>query len=262
MSEQHAEYETLKEVHEAFLMWETEGKAWDYAFTLWKTAKTLVKEIEEDKVGMELDDEDLASDVFRKLSQTGSLTKCITDDLRRLVIRYHACGVSTTDTVVGIISDQSYSNITPFYFLKYDDVCGSQNVKKFLVSRLSYLKPSHPRWPQKKFGELWRSERENYIDTIKEIPLTHPQERLQKLSNHYADLEVLYKTAENATDKERYHKCMMRTLAGIEVMTREPIHKPQPRSLTKEQSTIALSKPNDDNVIDVTPETEGVSVNR
>ena len=39
--------------------------------------------------------------------------------------------------------------------------------------RVSYLKPSDPRWPDKKYGEYWAHERQAYLNTINDIPLGH-----------------------------------------------------------------------------------------
>ena len=237
-------YKTLSEVHEAFPLWEREGEALSFALALWYKATHLVTEASEVK----LREKELADAVFQKLYS--SLRKCLTDDLRRLLIRYHARGIGTTAAVEAILTDDAYENITPFYTFRYSNVCGFKNIKDYLVGRLSYLKPSHPRFP-KKFSDLWQEERQNYMDAIKEIPLTAPGERLQKLSEHYFELESLFEKSERATDKERYHKCMMRTLAGIELMTREPVHKSLPTQLVEEKRSPALPTPETDNVIDV-----------
>ena len=249
------EYETLDDVHKAFVCWESEGKAYDFGIALWKTAAHVVRcEVgawKYDGYGKDR----LAGEVFLTLRKTGSLTECLTDDLRRLVIRYHARGLSTTPAIQAILGDDSMRDITPFWLLKYSNVCGGENIKNFLVSRLSYLKPSHPRWPEKKFGEFWRTERAEYVDLIKDIPLTQPQEQLSRLSEHYADLEMQYQNAECAADKERFHKCMMRTIAGINHLTRDlrlPSQQ-QPVSVGAEPTQPALQPPKQD-IIDIPAE--------
>ena len=146
-------------------------------------------------------------------------------------------------------------DITPFWLLKYRYACGVENIKNFLVSRLSYLKPSHPRWPEKKFGAFWRAERAAYVDVIKDIPLTQPQEQLSRLSEHYTDLEMQYQNAERATDKERFHKCMVRTIAAIHQLTRDPCltSQQQPVSVGAEPTQPALQSPQQD-IIDIPAE--------
>ena len=249
--EKKFEFETLDKAHEAYINWESEGKATLFAWALWKTA---IKGIPAESEGF-LSNEELRDKVFVKLQGAGSLSKCLTEDLRRLVIRYHARGVSTTQTIKLILSDESIKNINPFSLLSNDVVCGYENIKSFLVSRLSYLKPSHPRWPEKKFGDFWRSERAGYVDRIKDIPLTQPVEQLQKLSEHYTDLQAQYNSAKNTTDQERFHKCMIRTLAAIHQISRDPSIKSQQHALTQEQQTPALQQPQQEDIIDIIPHT-------
>ena len=212
------EYETLDGVHDALVSWESEGKAYEFGDALWKTAEKCVRsEPKSEYYGKQK----RATAVFLVLRREGSLRRCLTDDFRRLVIRYHARGLSTTAAIEAILSDDSMSGVTPFWVFKHSGVCGYKNIKDFLVSRVSYLKPSHPRFP-KKFSDYWRSERADYVDTIKEIPLSHPIEQLSKLSEHYTELEMAYESAQSAMDKERFHKCMLRTMAAIHLITRDP----------------------------------------
>ena len=245
------EYETLDDVHEAYINWESEGKAIKFAWALWETAeKCVCAEPERYQFYEKLKDK-----IFAKLNGAGSLSKCLTEDFRRLVIRYHARGVSTTKTIELILSDESIREVTPFGFLTADGICGYENIKSFLVSRLSYLKPSHPRWPEKKFGDFWRSERASYVDQIKDIPLTQPLEQLEKLSEHYTNLEELFKNAKRTTDQERFHKCMMRTLAAIHQISRDPSIKSQQHALTQEHQTPALQQLQQEDIIEITPAT-------
>ena len=250
--ENQVEYETLDEVYEAYVSWESERKALEFSYALWKTAEKCVRA--ESKTDL-YSKENLVNAVFQKLKYDGSLAQCLTDDFRRLVIRYHARGISTTNTIESILLDDSLEHVTPFCLLCYQDVCGYQNIKIFLVSRVSYLKPSHPRWPEKKYGDFWRSERATYVDRIKDISLTQPIEQLEKLSEHYTQLKWEYENAKKATDKERFHKCMMRTLAAIHQISRDPSIKSQPHPLTQEQQTPALQQPQQEDTIDITSQT-------
>ena len=245
------EFKTLDDVHKAFVCWESQGNAEEFARTLLQTAAHVVGESK----GKIYDKDRLAREVFLTLLEYGSLAACLTDDFRRLVIRYHARGLSTTSAIQAILGDDSMRDITPFWLLKYRYACGKENIKNFLVSRLSYLKPSHPRWPEKKFGAFWRAERAAYVDVIKDIPLTQPQEQLSRLSEHYTDLEMQYQNAERATDKERFHKCMVRTIAAIHQLTRGPCltSQEQPVSVGAEPTQPALQSPQQD-IIDIPAE--------
>lgn len=247
------EFSTLAQVHEAFVCWESENQVVDFGKALWKTATKLVHAESKNNY----DQEQLADAVFQKLYSNGSLTACLADGLRRLIIRYHAHNMRTVDAVETIIFDEAYAHITPFYLFRHCNVCGFKNIKGFLVQRLGYLKPLHPRFP-KKYADLYQEERQDYFDAIQDIPLVEPVERVQKLSEHYEELEVLFKNADKTTDKERYHKCMMRALAGIDLMTREPADKAMPEQLTTEKRSPALAKPEQNNVIDVSAEVVAV----
>ena len=252
--ENQVEFETLDQVHEAYVNWESENNAYYFGGMLWQTAEKCVRAESKTEFGI-LDTNKLENAIYKKLHYNGSLTRCLTDDFRKVVIRYHARGVSTTKTIELILSDESMENVTPFWVLKHSGICGYENIKGFLVSRVSYLKPSHPRWPEKKYGDFWRSERAAYVDRIKDIPLTHPFEQLEKLSEHYTQLEKEYENAKKATDKERFHKCMMRTLAAIYMITRDPSVKSQQQMLTQANQTAALPQPKQEDVIDITDAT-------
>ena len=89
------------------------------------------------------------------------------------------------------------------------------------------------------------------MDKIKDIPLTHPLEQLTKLSEHYQELEMLFHTADNAKDKEILHKCMMRTLASIHLITRDPSVKIMPDAVTEGNRTQALQQPKQNDIIDI-----------
>ena len=231
-------YDTLSEVHEVFVSWEAEGKTRDFACALWETAEVYVKH----EYGEQLTTEQRANQVFNMLLSAKSLTRCLTENLRRLIVRYHAHNISTTTAVEAILLDEEMEHITPFYLLKYKNVCGFVNIKNFLVRRLGYLKPWHPRWA-KKYNGVWREERANFVDQIMDIPLSQPKEQLQELSNHYQELREQYNQAEKAIDKERYHKSMVRTMGAIHTITRDPSIQQDIAALPAAEKPKALAKP-------------------
>lgn len=215
------EYESLDDVQQAFVFWESEGQAHAFGKALWQTADHLIRSNVGEQTYNRYSKHTLADKVMAVLLKSGSLRLCLTDGLRRFVIGYHARGISTSQAIEMILFDTELEDVTPFWFFKAADVCGYRNIHSFLVSRLSYLKPSHPRFPQK-YAEDWRTERARYVDAIQEIPLTQPQEQLQRLSEHYTELEALYQNTSLTADKERYHKAMIRTMAMIHTITRDP----------------------------------------
>ena len=82
------EFKTLDDVHKAFVCWESQGNAEEFARTVLQTAAHVVGESK----GKIYDKDRLAREVFLTLLQYGSLAACLTDDFRHLVIRYHARG--------------------------------------------------------------------------------------------------------------------------------------------------------------------------
>lgn len=244
-------YKDLDEVIEVYRGWESEGTAYKFANSLWQTAEHRLEAV----MGMEayeiLTQAEGADKVFALLKGNKVMTHCLTDTVRQQVIRYHARGYSTTEGVYAFLSDEQMKTVSPFWLFKYADVCGAKNVCDFLVSRTSYLKPTHPRWPQKKFGGFWQTERAAYVETLKDIVLTHPTEQVKELTEHYADLKRLYQDAKSYVDKVRIHECMMRTMAALHVLTRDPSFQSVSGGLTVEKRA-ALPEPTDANILDIT----------
>ena len=68
--------------------------------------------------------------------------------------------------------------------LAQDDAVGMDTVKKILTHRLAYLKPGSARWPEQKYGSVWREEREQHRQVISDIPFTSPVEQVALLAKH------------------------------------------------------------------------------
>ena len=77
---------------------------------------------------------------------------------------------------------------------------GAKELCKDLILRMAYLKPGTVRWPEKKYGAVWREAREEYKQAISDIPLTSTVEHIallskqverinRKLENPHHDLE-------------------------------------------------------------------------
>lgn len=252
------EYQTLQEVIDAHLEWEQKQEARTFAYDLWKTAEKTI--MEKNTEAREYGTERLALAVFSELRRVRALSICLTDTLRENVVRRHARGMSTTEIVKDILDNDQWEQITPFFVFKFSNVCGYETIKNFLVSRLGYLKKSHPRFPHKKYGEVWTQERQQFIETLQDIPLATPAEQLHELTQQYQKLKVLFDDAGDAKDRERYHNCMMKTLAAIHLIGRDNAH--MPHAITQEKNTKALPTQNSDNVLEFTlKENESVKVN-
>ena len=60
-----------------------------------------------------------------------------------------------------------------------------------MIHRLSYLKPQSPRWSEKKYGAIWREAREEYKQTLRDIPLTSQVEQVALLARQTNQLDKL-----------------------------------------------------------------------
>ena len=103
----------------------------------------------------------------------------ISDEHREFVVRCHAQGISTADAVSGLIRQDKGMNR-----LAYDDALGTKLLRDTLIHRLSYLKPGTARWPEKKYGSVWREARDEYKQMINDMPLTSPMEQAAMLVKH------------------------------------------------------------------------------
>ncbi|MYA70802.1 hypothetical protein F4Y19_12070 [Candidatus Poribacteria bacterium] len=68
--------------------------------------------------------------------------------------------------------------------LAHDDALGLKLLRDTLIHRLSYLKPGTARWPEKKYGSVWREARDAYKQMIDDMPLTSPIEQAAMLVKH------------------------------------------------------------------------------
>ena len=85
--------------------------------------------------------------------------------------------------------------------------------------RISYLKPTDPRWPQKKYGEYWNEERRQYKNAIKDMPFTDINEQIAVLSEHYTALQTRFNETYEIIDLERLHKCKLQTIAAMNLLS-------------------------------------------
>lgn len=251
----------LFELREKYPDWEENEKAWDYGREIWSVADKYVEAtyrddiISKDKKVKEGDGiisrDEKADKVFDELQRIGLLKFFLTDNFRKRVIRYHVRNKSTTAAVVSILNREDMKKITPFYLFKYENVCGYENIKKFLVARLSYLKPSNERWPRKKYGAYWEEARQEYVDSIGDTPLSHGNEQFQELSELYQHLKDAFESTDNVSEKERLSVCMMRVMAGIHQMTKDPIVDAATTQELTEEDTKVLPTLNEDNILDI-----------
>ena len=103
----------------------------------------------------------------------------ITDAHRELVVRAHAHGLSTADAALELIKQDDTMNR-----LAQDDAVGLESLRPILIHRLSYLKPGTTRWPEAKYGSMWREAREEYRQQVSDIPFTSKAEQAALLAKN------------------------------------------------------------------------------
>ncbi len=210
--EQTQEY--IDKIHAQNHNWEVKGDTYSYAHKLWSGALNCIEDHEN------IEKEKRAIQTYQILHYTGSLAKCLTDNFRRLIIRHHARGLTTSQTIDLILPDEMLKDVTPFHVFKFENVCGYDNIKNFLLMRVSYLKPTNPRWPHKKYGEYWKKERTEYLEMINDVPFTHTKEQIATLYEHYTILQKHLATAADTIEIERLHRCKLQTIAAINILNR------------------------------------------
>ena len=150
--------------------------------------------------------------------------KCLTDSLREVAVRRHARGMSTT----AVINDLIFADedLSPFAVWKHDGVCGAQYLRTYLQPQLVYLKASNPRFP-KKYRAVWDDEREQFQQALTGIPMSTVVEQVQALSDHYEKLVEARDAAEDPKDVVALSNALVKTVAGLYAMTRDPVYQNQ-----------------------------------
>ena len=105
------------------------------------------------------------------------ISSFISDGHREFIVRCHARGLSTADAVWELMTvDETMRR------LAQQDAMGGSALREMLVHRLSYLKPGSARWPEKKYGSVWREAREEYRQAVSDIPFTSQVEQVALLA--------------------------------------------------------------------------------
>ena len=158
----------------------------------------------------------------------GCVSLFISDEHREFMVRCHARGISTADAVSELIMQDNVINR-----LVYDDALGSKLLRDTLIHRLSYLKPGTARWPEKKYGSVWREARDAHKEMINDMPLTSPMEQAAMLVKHVNRLNY---TLEN----DSYTVKDLQMLTNSLTKTIESLRKV---SVIEDQAPASLSAP-------------------
>ena len=156
------------------------------------------------------------------------ISRFITDSHREFIVRCHAKGVSTTHAVLELLKKD-----TAIARLGQKDALGGRKLGEILIHRLSYLKPGAARWPEKKYGAIWREAREEYKQAISDIPLTSQVEQIAMLAKHVDRINYeLDNKSNNVKDLQVLTNSLTETLESLKKV-----------SVVEEQAPANLSAP-------------------
>jgi len=189
-----------------------------------------------ESMNLSVDDDfkDIEQDTLDQIQRTirDILRDCvslfISDEHREFVVRCHAQGISTTDAVSELIRQDKGMNR-----LAHDDALGLKLLRDTLIHRLSYLKPGTARWPEKKYGSVWREARDAYKQMINDMPLTSPIEQAAMLVKHANRINY-------ALENDSYTVKDLQMLTNSLTKTIESLRKV---SVVEEQAPASLSAP-------------------
>ena len=123
------------------------------------------------------------------------LSSFISDAHREFIVRSHAQGLSTTDAIVELmITDKTINR------LAREDAIGLLKLREMLIPRLAYLKPGSARWPEKKYGAVWRETREAYKQAMRDIPFTSQVEQVALLAKQADRINEALETGEHSVE--------------------------------------------------------------
>lgn len=160
----------------------------------------------------------------------------ISDEHRKFVVRCHAQGISTADTVSELIRQDKVMNR-----LVYDDALGPKLLRDTLIHRLSYLKPGTARWPEKKYGSLWREARDAYKQMINDMPLTSPVEQAAMLVKHVNRINyTLENDSYTVNDLQMLTNSLIKTIESLRKVS--VVEEPAPASLSAPQLVAVLER--------------------
>lgn len=156
------------------------------------------------------------------------ISRFITDSHREFIVRCHATGLSTTLAAVELVKKDPV-----IARLGQKDALSGRKLGEILIHRLSYLKPGAARWPEKKYGAIWREAREAYKQAISDIPFTSQVEQVATLAKH---IERINRELDNESNSVKD----LQVLTNLLVETLESLKKV---SVVEEQAPANLSAP-------------------
>ena len=175
---------------------------------------------------------------------TGWISHFISDAHREFIVYCHARGLPTAEAVATLVQEDKTLNR-----LAQPDVMGTSNLRRALVPRLAYLKPGTARWPERKYGTLWREAREQHKRDIRDSPLTSPMEQSALLAKHVDYInELLYDKNHDVKDVQALTDSLIKTVEALQKLATIEQQVPSNDSRTQlvavlERLTLALDTP-------------------
>lgn len=175
---------------------------------------------------------------------TQLISRFISDTHREFVVRCHARGVLTAKAVGELMEEDA----TMGRFAQ-EDALGVKKLRDILIHRLSYLKPGTARWPEKKYGAVWREARDEYKRMINDMPLTSSTEQVALLAKHAERIDsALGSNDYTVKDLEMLTNSLTKTLESLQkfsagvAQTATDLSAPQLVAVL-ERLTVALDTP-------------------
>lgn len=168
----------------------------------------------------------------------------ISDTHREFIVRCHARGLSTSAAVMELIHGDKTMEA-----LVRPDALGLKELKSILVPRFAYLKPGSVRWPEKKYGTIWRDERKRHNKEVRDVPFISSTEQAALLAKHVGRINgVLEHSEHSATDWQLLTNSLVKTLDSLQKVSAVEQQGPTNLSGTQligvlERLTLALDTP-------------------
>ena len=139
----------------------------------------------------------------------------ISDAHREFIVRCHARGLPTAEAVSTLMQEDK-----TLKRLAQPDVMGTPNLRRALVTRLAYLKPGTARWPEGKYGAIWREAREQHKQDIGDIPLTSAMEQVAVLAKHVDYInETLEDSNHSVNDVQMLTDALIKTVEALQKLS-------------------------------------------
>ncbi|MCG9127315.1 hypothetical protein JT359_06890 [Candidatus Poribacteria bacterium] len=122
------------------------------------------------------------------------ISKFIMDHHRESMVRYHACGLTTSLAVTTLMNEDKTLNR-----LAQDDAMGEQPLRTILIPLLSYLKKGSYRFPKNKYEWAWDEGREYRINQLTEQPFSNIPEQMDLLAAHVQRIKTLLEDSETSS---------------------------------------------------------------